>query len=107
MCVSCCEQEGSRDGDKFSDTDKSLGVSLNRQGQVQPRSLASRFGKASSQPCIGREDSRQCRSKPHQPRAQVLTLLRLLSWPRPTSEPAEEGKIVKHSPKKLCPELSL
>lgn len=77
MCVSCCEQETSRDGDKFGGTDKSLGVSLNRQGKVQLCSLARRFGKASSQPCTMTEDSLECRSKTHQPRphlAQGLVL---------------------------------
>lgn len=60
MGVSCCEQETSRD--EVTDTNESLGISWNRQGQSQPWSLARHVGKAPSQLCVGREDSGECRS---------------------------------------------
>lgn len=60
MGVACCEQERSRD--EVTDTNESLGISWNRQGQSQPWSLARHIGEAPSQLCVGREDSGECRS---------------------------------------------
>lgn len=47
----------SRRDQEVSDTNESLGMSWNRQGQSQPHSLARHFGKAPSQLCVRREDS--------------------------------------------------